>query len=197
MSEGRIGVFLDRDGTLNEEVDFVRTADQLRLIPGAVAAVKKLNDQGTVVCVISNQSGVARGYITEEDLVSIHAKLKDELRLGGAHIDRIYYCPHHPTEGVAPYNVECDCRKPKPGMLKRGEAELDTDLGRSFLIGDSVVDMQAAHAVGASAVLVRTGYGKTAQEECRKKNIPVAHVAASIVDGVDFVLDTLKGRIAR
>jgi D-glycero-D-manno-heptose 1,7-bisphosphate phosphatase len=193
VKDGRIGVFLDRDGTLNEEVDFVRTPDQLRMIDGAAAAVRKLNDLGVVTCVISNQSGVARGFITEEDLVPIHAKLELELSRGGARVDAIYYCPHHPSAGVPLYNKECDCRKPKPGMLLRGAKEFGIDLKKSFVVGDSQVDIQAGNSVGAATVLVLTGYGKTSLETCRRLNIKIDHVAEAIAEAVDFVALRLKG----
>jgi D-glycero-D-manno-heptose 1,7-bisphosphate phosphatase len=194
VSGGRIGVFLDRDGTLNEERDFIRTPDDLHLIPGAAEAVRKLNARGLVVCVISNQSGVARGYLEEKDLVPIHAKLEQELRRGEGLIDRIYYCPHHPTAGRAPYNIECACRKPKPGMLLQGAAEFGIDLLRSFVVGDSIVDVQAGGAVGARTVLVRTGYGMTTEEEVERHRMPVTAIVPSIVEGVDFILTTLQGK---
>jgi D-glycero-D-manno-heptose 1,7-bisphosphate phosphatase len=187
VSRARVAVFLDRDGTLNEEVDFVRTPDDLHLIAGAVEAVRKLNDRGLIICVISNQSGVARGYMEEEDLVLIHEKLERALARSGASIGRIYYCPHHPTEGVPPYNIVCGCRKPKIGMLERGVAD-------SFVVGDSVVDMQAGNAAHAKTVLVLTGYGTTAREQCASHNIHVDHVAPTIVEAIDFILHTLDGK---
>ena len=193
MSRERVGVFLDRDGTLNEEVDFVRTPDDLHLIAGAGEAVRRLNDRGLVTCIISNQSGVARGYFTEKNLVAIHAKLEQDLGRSEARIDRIYYCPHHPTEGVPPYNIVCDCRKPKTGMLERGAAEFGIDLGRSFVVGDSMVDMQAGNGAGATTVLVLTGYGMTARAQCASNNIHVDHVARTIVEAIDFILNTLDG----
>ena len=141
----------------------------------------------------SNQSGVARGFLTEDDLVPIHAKLRYELARGCGQLDRIYYCPHHPTEGKAPYNVVCECRKPKTGMLQRGVDELGIDLKNSFVVGDSLVDMQAANAVGATAVLVQTGYGAIAREHCTLNGVHVDYLAPSIVEAVDFILITLDG----
>lgn len=193
MSRGRVAVFLDRDGTLNEEVNYVRTPDDLHLIAGAGEAVRKLNNRGLVICVISNQSGVARGFLEEKDLVPIHAKLEEDLARSGASIDKIYYCPHHPTEGIPPYDVVCECRKPKTGMLERGAAEFGIDPGDSFVVGDSMVDMQAGNAAGAKTVLVLTGYGTTAREQCTSNNIRVDQVAATIVEAIDFILNTLDG----
>jgi D-glycero-D-manno-heptose 1,7-bisphosphate phosphatase len=193
VSRGRIGVFLDRDGTLNHEVDFVRTPDQLRLIEGAADAVRRLNQQGLATCVISNQSGVARGYLSEQDLTPIHAKLERELAREGAKVDRIYYCPHHPTEGVAPYNITCECRKPKPGMLLRGSQELGIDLASSFVVGDSVVDMEAGKTVNAQTILVLTGYGKTTRERCLINKVTVDFVAPTIVEAANYILTNIDG----
>jgi D-glycero-D-manno-heptose 1,7-bisphosphate phosphatase len=190
--KGRVGVFLDRDGTINEEVDFVRTPAELHMINGAAEAIRRLNQRNVVTCVISNQSGIARGILTEETLARINERLEQELRDRGAYVDRIYYCPHHPTEGVAPYDIECDCRKPAPGMLLRGEREFGLDLTRSFVVGDSRVDVLAANSVGAASVLVQTGYGRKALAECMANQTPVGHVAASITDAVDYILKHLN-----
>ena len=194
MNRNRVGVFLDRDGTLNEELNYIQTPDQLQMIPGAAEAVRKLNERGLATCVISNQSGVARGYLTEADLVPIHEKLERELARAGAKVDRIYYCPHHPTEGKPPYNIPCECRKPNTGMLEKGAAELGIDLSRSFVIGDSLIDMQAGNAAKAITVLVLTGYGSLAREQCRSRNVHVGYVAPTIVEAADYILDVLDER---
>ncbi len=191
MTGGRIAVFLDRDGTLNEEIGFVRTPDELRLLPGAADAVSTLNRLGVVTCVISNQSGVARGALSEADLIPVHARLSDELRSTGAHVDRIYYCPHHPTQGVPPYRAECECRKPRPGMLRQAEREFGLDLTRSFVIGDRMADVQAGQAVGSTTILVLTGYGATAIEESRRDGVAPDAVAPSIVEAVRYVQQTI------
>lgn len=189
-----IGVFLDRDGTINEELEFITSPQELRLIPGAASAVRQLNERRLVTCVISNQSGVARGYLTEDDLVPIHETLLRALADEGARVDSIYYCPHHPTSGIPPYNVDCECRKPKPGMLKRAELEFGLSLTESFVVGDRVVDVRAAHAVGATSVLVLTGYGQTAREECLREKIAVDCIAPSIVEAVEYILNRVNGR---
>ncbi|MBP1654886.1 MAG: histidinol-phosphate phosphatase family protein [Bacteroidetes bacterium] len=187
----RVAAFLDRDGTINEEVDFLRSPDQLRLIPGAAAAIRALNDRGIITCVISNQSGIARGFLTEEDLVPIHAELQRELGRAGARVDRIYYCPHHPTEGKPPYNIACGCRKPATGMLERGIGEMDIDPRRSFVVGDRIVDVQAGRALGATTILVLTGYGRTALEECRSRGVVPDQTAPSIVEAVEYIVSRL------
>ncbi len=193
----QIGVFIDRDGTLNEERDFICRAEDFELIPGAAEAVRKLNNRGIPTCVISNQSGVARGYLTEGDLLLIHAKLRAELEKENAWVDRIYYCPHHPTEGIPPYNVECDCRKPGPGMMRRGERELNIDLARSFVVGDKTTDVQAGKAVGATTVLVLTGYGRSSLAEIKKERIAADHISPSIVEAVEYIIGRIDGYVER
>ncbi len=191
---GRIAAFLDRDGTLNEEVNFVRTPEELALLPGASDAVRALNERGIVVCIISNQSGVARGFFTEQDLVPIHAKLERELGRSGARIDHIYYCPHHPTEGKPPYNVVCSCRKPDTGMLRQAEGEFDLDLRRSFVVGDRIVDIQAGRNAGATTILVLTGYGPHTLVECREQGVIPDVVAVDIAEAVEFIMRKINGK---
>jgi D-glycero-D-manno-heptose 1,7-bisphosphate phosphatase len=187
----RGAVFLDRDGTINEEKNFIRTPEELTLIPGAARAIRKLNDRGIPTCVISNQSGVARGYLTETDLIAVHERLRDLLkREGGSHLDRIYYCPHHPTEGIVPYNVRCTCRKPGTAMLEQGSRELNIGLERSFVVGDRIVDVQVGQAVGATSILVLTGYGTITLEECKSQGVDPDAIVPSLVEAVDFIMQS-------
>lgn len=151
-------VFIDRDGTLNVEQDYLYRTEDCILIPGAVDAVRRLNEAGWLVVVVTNQSGVARGYYSEQQVALLHRHMADELARGGGQVDGWYYCPHHPS-GQEPYNRQCDCRKPLPGMLLRAAYELEIDLSRSWMVGDKLVDVQAGLAAGCRAVLVRTGYG--------------------------------------
>jgi len=193
MTTGRPAVFFDRDGTLNEEVDFLTEPGQLRLIAGAAEAVRAVNERGLPACVISNQSGIARGLFSEADLVPIHETFRAALGARGARIDRIYYCPHHPTQGIDPYRVACECRKPRPGMLHRAARDLGLDLARSYVIGDRIVDVQAARNAGARGILVLTGYGMTAMEECRAQGVVPDHIAPSVREAVAFVLQDHNG----
>jgi D-glycero-D-manno-heptose 1,7-bisphosphate phosphatase len=158
-------VFLDRDGTINEEVNYLSQPEQLRLIDGAAEAIKRLNQAGWKVVVVTNQAGIARGYFSEAALRQIHLELEKIFRAQGAHIDAIYYCPHHPTAGIGIYKADCDCRKPKPGLLERAASELQIDLRRSFVVGDKRSDLEAGYAVGCRKVLVRTGYGIESEKE--------------------------------
>jgi D-glycero-D-manno-heptose 1,7-bisphosphate phosphatase len=193
VSDHRIAVFLDRDGTVIEEEGFLRRPENVRLIPGAARAIRRLNDGGILACIVSNQSGVARGYLTESDLVPIHERLTAMLQDEGAWIDRIAWCPHHPTEGRPPYNIECDCRKPRPGMIHRLAAELGIAPHRSFVIGDRVSDVQLGTEVGAQGMLVLTGYGQFALKEARESGVTVDRIFPSIVEAVDFVLQQIQG----
>lgn len=186
-----IGLFLDRDGTINEEIDFLTNPDELHLIKGSDSAIREANRLGLKVVVITNQSGVARGLLTEERLKTIHTTLLNMLNKRDAHIDALYYCPHHPELGKPPFNIECDCRKPKIGMLKRAEREFGVDLRKSFVIGDRLIDVQTAHAAGATPILVLTGYGRDEWEICKIHNIPVDHVAENLEAAMKFVKQNL------
>ncbi len=153
------GVFLDRDGTVTEEVGYVNHVSRLRLLPGAAEAIRLLNDARVPVALATNQAGVARGYFDETVLQEVMARLGDLLETLGARLDAVYYCPHHPTAGEPPWRAACDCRKPKPGMLQRGARELGLDLSRSYVVGDKISDVGFARAAGAKGLLVLTGYG--------------------------------------
>ncbi|RVU17533.1 HAD-IIIA family hydrolase [Methylobacterium oryzihabitans] len=156
-------VFLDRDGTLNALRDYVRGPGDLVMLPGAAAAVRRLNEAGRRVAVVTNQPVLARGECTPQDMRAIHAKLDGELAGAGAFVDRLYLCPHHPDAGFAgevpDLKIACDCRKPKPGMLLSAARDLNADLARSWMIGDSTADIAAAKAAGVWAILLRTGEG--------------------------------------
>lgn len=149
----RPAAFLDRDGVLNRDVGFVYRKQDFFWMPGARRAVFRLNKLGYVVIVVTNQSGVARGFYSEQDVAALHGWINDELRCYNAHIDAFYYCPHHPTEGVEPYRRNCDCRKPLPGMIFQAMRDWDIDPDRSFLIGDKEIDLLAARSAGIRGVL--------------------------------------------
>lgn len=155
----REAVFLDRDGTLIEEVNYLSSPEQVRLIPGADAAVRRLNAAGALVVVVTNQAGVARGFFPESRVGEVHAHLSALLAERGARVDAYFYCPHHPTEGLGAYRVACGCRKPEPGLLLAAARALDIDLARSWMIGDKLCDAEAGAAAGCRAILVRTGHG--------------------------------------
>lgn len=149
--DSKRAVFLDRDGVLNRDSDdFIKTPEELELLPGAAEAVARLNAAGFLCVVITNQSGIARGLFAEDALASLHVKLRAELAAGGGRLDAIYYCPHGPDDG-------CDCRKPATGMLLRAAEDHGVDLAASWVIGDRPGDIACGAAVGARAILVLTG----------------------------------------
>jgi histidinol-phosphate phosphatase family protein len=154
-------VFLDRDGTLNVDKDCLRNADELELLPGVAEAIHELNYNGWRTVVVTNQPVIAKGFCDEAELQKIHNKLESLLGREHAFIDRIYFCPHHPEKGFPgerpELKIECDCRKPKTGMIKKAVAELNIDLSQSWLVGDTTTDLQTAKNAGLKSILVRTG----------------------------------------
>lgn len=157
-------VFLDRDGTINIEKDYLYQIRDFEFIPGTEEAIRLLNQAGFMVIVVTNQSGVARGYYTEEDVESLHRHIDRELGKYGAHVDAWYYCPHH-NSGRGSYALPCNCRKPLPGMLRKAAERYGIDLGNSFMIGDKLADVEAGLAAGCSTILVRTGYGAKEEQQ--------------------------------
>ncbi|NUN70000.1 MAG: HAD family hydrolase [Bacteroidetes bacterium] len=164
MDHKDFAVFVDRDGTINVDVDFLSSPGQLQLIPRSADAIRELNELGIPVIVVTNQSGIARGLYSEADLAAVHAALDAMLKTAGASVQRYYYCPHHPSEGIAPYVTACRCRKPSPGMLLDAQREFGFDLTRSFMVGDKRIDMEAGRAAGTTTVQVGTGYGERERE---------------------------------
>lgn len=175
-------VFLDRDGTLIEEMGYLDRLDRLQFFPYTVDAVRCLNRAGLAVVLITNQAGIAKGMFDEQFVGDTHQRVTAHLLAGGARLDGIYYCPHHPDATVDRYRVACDCRKPEPGLLRRAATDLHLDLARSFIVGDRTNDVGAGRAVGTRTVLVRTGYGSVTER--------------SGGDSADFVADTLIDAVA-
>jgi D-glycero-D-manno-heptose 1,7-bisphosphate phosphatase len=161
----KVAVFVDRDGTIIEEVGYLDRPERVELYPWSIDAIRALNRADVRVVLVSNQSGVARGFFTEAVVDQVHRRMADLLAAGGAHIDAYYYCPHHPDGTLAEYSRPCDCRKPAPGLVERAARDLGLDVARSFVVGDTRRDVGLARAVGARAILVRTGGG--AIEETR------------------------------
>lgn len=155
-------VFLDRDGTLCEEVNYLSRPEDLRLFSFSAEAVKLLNDNGFLVILITNQSGIARGFFDENTLHEIHSKLTKELAESDAKLDAIYFCPHNSTDN-------CDCRKPKTGMIKRAKQDFLLDLENSWIIGDKTIDVETGLNAHLKTALVLTGYGKSEVGKLKKK----------------------------
>ncbi|MFG0319347.1 MAG: D-glycero-beta-D-manno-heptose 1,7-bisphosphate 7-phosphatase [Planctomycetota bacterium JB042] len=190
----RRAVFLDRDGTINVERDeWLARPDQLRLIRGAAGAIRRLNDAGYAVVVVTNQSGVARGFLREEALDEIHAELRRRLARAGAHVDAILHCPHHPTEGRAPYRRRCRCRKPAKGMLDRAVKGQGLTLRGSWIVGDAVRDLRLAEGNELTPVLVRTGKGRRSETEARERFGRDLLVVPKLEDAVEHILARDRG----
>jgi D-glycero-D-manno-heptose 1,7-bisphosphate phosphatase len=160
MKTGQAAVFLDRDGTVNEQMGYVNHLSRFVLLPGAGQAIRTLNQGGIPVVLVTNQSGLARGYFPKALLETVHEQMKQLLAQEGAYIDAIYVCPHHPEAQVAQYRQNCRCRKPQTGLLDQAAADMQLDLSRSFMVGDRWSDLECGSRAGAAPVLVLTGYGQ-------------------------------------
>ncbi len=177
-------VFLDRDGTIVVERGYITVPGMIELLPGVAEAIVRLRAGGWKVFVATNQGCVGKGMITEEELGTINFRMLSMLGAEGAQLDGIYVCPHHPNGTVPDYAIECDCRKPRPGLLERAASENDLDLSQCFMIGDHLRDLEAARSAGARGILVLTGHGHdTATQEHGAD-----HVAADLAAAVDWLL---------
>ena len=179
-------VFLDRDGVITQEPPYYAyQLSQLELILKSAEGIRLLNESGFLVVLVSNQSGIARGYYEEEDAARFNQALAQKLAEEGAHIDAIYICPHHPEAKIEKYRLECDCRKPKPGMLKMAEEALEIDLKQSFMIGDKSIDVEAGKRAGCKTIMVKTGYGAG---ELKSDQIECNYVADDLYEAVEYIL---------
>jgi D-glycero-D-manno-heptose 1,7-bisphosphate phosphatase len=178
----RLAVFLDRDGTIAEEIGYLNHLSRFQMYPFSAAAIRRLNDAGLPVVVVTNQSGVARGFFPEELVHRVHERMIAELAAGGARLDAIYFCPHSSAD-------DCACRKPRPGMLVRAAREHRLDLRGSWMVGDRYADLEMAHAVGSRSILVLSGYGRGEYEWNRSnwKRQP-GHVVENLEKAVEIIL---------
>jgi len=171
-------VFLDRDGTINQDTGYIDSPERLFIIDGAASAIKRLNSKGFRVVVITNQSGVGRGYFTKEAADSVNKKLEEVLKREGAHLDGIYYCPHHPDDN-------CECRKPRIGLLEKAKNDLAIDFKKSYVIGDKGSDIEIAQSIGGKGILVLTGSGK---DEKQKLDHEPSYIATDLKDAVEWII---------
>jgi len=178
-------VFLDRDGTINAEVDYLKSVKDLRLIKNTAKAIQILNQNQIKVIIVTNQSGISRGLFSIDDLENVHNELKKRLRRNRAYIDAIYYCPHHPDE-------ECSCRKPKNEMFKLAAKDFDLKLNKCYIIGDKLTDIKAAHNISATGILVRTGYGKLEQNKLGEAGVMPEHIAENLYEAVKWIIKNLN-----
>lgn len=173
---GTRAVFLDRDGTIARDVHYCRRPEDLELLPTVPKAIRLLGESGFKVVVITNQSGIARGYFSEETLEQIHRKMRDDLARKGASVDAIYYCPHHPDDN-------CECRKPKTELFLKAARDLGIDLGSSYVVGDMQMDISAGKALGCRTVLVTTG-----PQEGNNITDPPHYTASSLLEGARWIV---------
>lgn len=186
----KAAVFIDRDGTINEQMGYINHVSRFRIIPGVPEAIRLLNNLGFLAIVVSNQSGVARGYYPLDLVVEIHALLKKRLQEeADAIVDAILFCPHYPQGVVPEFAVDCECRKPKTGLIDQACLAFDIDLSRSFMVGDMCSDMEFARRAGLKGVMVKTGYGLGEIEYVlpgiEEKPIRIAH---DLLDAVQWII---------
>jgi len=184
----RPAVFLDRDGTLLHDPGYLSRLDDLQWFPWSLDAVRLLNRAGFLVFVITNQGGIALGLFDEAFVGAVHDRMRADLSSAGARVDGWYYCPHHPRGEIAALRIDCDCRKPRPGMIRQAQRQFEFDLRRSFAVGDKATDVALAAGVGARGVLVLTGHGE--EERIRAGGaIPgAAFIGANLMDATSWIL---------
>ena len=186
-------VFLDRDGTVNEEVGYLRNLADLRLIAGAGAAIRRLNNAGLKVVLVTNQSGVARGYFPESLVLEVHERLARMLQEEGARIDAIYYCPHHPTAGNSGYTIACDCRKPGTGLIDRAARDLGIDVKKSYVVGDKWSDVELGQRAGARSILVQSGFAHDDPGNIRPERVSDPDfIAQTIIEAAEWILEDVQ-----
>jgi D-glycero-D-manno-heptose 1,7-bisphosphate phosphatase len=185
MASLRPGLLLDRDGVINEDSHYLHDPKDLVVIPGVVETIAAINRQGIPVAVVTNQAGIGRGKYDVQAYQSVNRAIEEQLRTGAARVDAWYFCPHRP-------DADCPCRKPRPGMLLAAARDLELDLSRSLLVGDKVSDLEAGRAVGATTVLVRTGYGREVEAELLAERRALAdHVCDSLRAALPYLVQVL------
>jgi len=189
----RPAIFLDRDGTITDEVGYINHISRAQMFPWAPEAIRRLKSTGLPVIVVTNQSGVGRGYFTEELVNQVHHKLQNELAAEDTKLDAFFYCPHHPTAVVEAYRRECRCRKPSTGMADEAAERFGLDLSASYVVGDTYRDMQMGFNIGARTVLLMTGYGRGEYEYHRDRwsRMPDL-IAENLLEATEQILEELE-----
>jgi len=182
-------VFLDRDGTMVRDAGFLSRMDDLEWYPWTIDAVRLLNRAGFLVCVTSNQGGVGLGYFPERFVRDVHDAMTATLRAAGARVDGWFYCPHYPSAKLPEFRIDCDCRKPKPGMIHQAAARLPIDLRRSFVVGDKAADIGLARNAGVRGVLVRTGAGSAELVRHPEELSGADYIAADLMEATSWILE--------
>lgn len=185
----RPAVFIDRDGTINEQMGYINHLSRFHLLPGVAEAIRLLNKNDFLVIIITNQSGVARGYFPIELLHEIHSLMIDTLRHDGANIDAVFFCPHYAGGKVPEYSHECDCRKPRTGLIDQARDSFNIDMSRSYLIGDHTTDLELAHRCNLEGIMVRTGYGMgEISYILQQMSIKPCYIAEDLLDAVKWII---------
>jgi len=185
----RPAVFIDRDGTISEEVGYVNHPSRFRVFPYSAEAIRVLNDAGWLAIVVTNQAGVARGYFAEDVIHKIHDQLTRDLQNASARLDAIYYCAHHPSVGEPPYRFDCDCRKPKTGLIDLAAKDFEIDLGASWMVGDRYGDIELAHNAGLQSAFVLSGYGRGEYEyQSQDWKIEPDLVCGTLLEAVEMII---------
>lgn len=188
----KIPVFLDRDGTINIDKGYIGNPEHIELIPRAADAIKRLNDAGCRVFGVSNQSGVARGYYSIDNVKSVNKKVIELVAREGGILEEIFYCPHHPDGKIEEYSFKCDCRKPADGMIRQIEGKYGLKTVRTAVIGDKATDVGLGHSIGAKTVLVATGFGAQEKRKIETSGFaPPDFYAADLDQAVDYLLPQL------
>ena len=181
---GNKAVFIDRDGTINKNVEYLDNPNEFQMYPGVAEGIKTLKDSGFKIIVITNQSGIARGFFTEDTLIQIHDRMKQELSEKGATIDAIYYCPHHP-------NDNCSCRKPKTYLFEKAIKDFDIDTSQSFVIGDRMLDVEAGNKIGCKTILIPERKEQV-KKEMEESEIEPDFIGNNFESGVEWILKDNK-----
>jgi D-glycero-D-manno-heptose 1,7-bisphosphate phosphatase len=188
MTIKKPAVFIDRDGTVNEQMGYINHISRFLILPGVAEAFRILNNEGYLAIIISNQSGVARGYFPIELLYNIHSFMKESLLKEGSTVDGIYFCPHYPGGSVPEYSSDCDCRKPRTGLIKQACGHFDIDISRSYMIGDHSSDMELAERAALKGILVKTGYGRgVAEYNLPGMTFKPCYIAEDLLDAVKWL----------
>ena len=186
-------VFLDRDGTINEQMGYINHMSRFKVLPGVAEAIRLLNNHGFLAIILSNQSGVARGYFPIELVYDVHAYLNTYLKERGARMDGIFFCPHYPNGPVAEYGYSCDCRKPKTGLIDQALKTFEIDMSRSYMVGDRWTDLEFANRLNLKNILVKTGYGLgDIQYILPEKGITPGYIAEDLLDAVQWIVEKEK-----
>jgi len=188
-------VFLDRDGTINRDVGYPNSYGMVEIYPYSFDAVRKINMAGFLAVIVTNQSGIGRGFIEEKNLQDIHRRLCLAFAKRKARFDGIYYCPHYAQSEIPEYKKDCSCRKPNPGMARQAVRDLNIDTKKSYMIGDKVEDIQFGMNINATPILLLTGYGQKSLPKLREKGIEPSHVAETLIDAVDWILEREKSEL--